>query len=127
MNNLPDFIILDISDIIQDCEEQLSQSWIFTVDIEFVLQNLFNCFIDVQNTDNSLSQFYNWLRVEGLEVKSENTTLQIDFVIHVIKETANSILNKLIEYGYYDYEFFPYRFKSKLSDSNITLVRCDYT
>lgn len=123
MTNSPDILILGIEDIIQDCEEQLSQSWIFTIDIEFILQNLFNCFIDVQNTSNNLNQFYSWLKLEGLELKADHTPLQVEFVLHVIHSTAQNILAVLIEHGYYNYEYFPYEFKRILTGKAIVLTK----
>lgn len=128
MKTIPDFVILDISSIIQDCREQLSQSWIYTVDVEFILQNLFNVFIDVQNTESNLETFYIWLKNEGLETKTENTKLQTEFILHVVKDTAQKILTELIELGYYTYEYFPYDFKRILFEDSVLLSRnLDYS
>lgn len=123
MNKIPDYIILDISSIIQDCREQLSQSWIYTVDIEFILQNLFDAFIDVQNTEQNLDLCMHWLKHEGLETKADNTLLQTEFILHVVKVSAQKILDELISIGYYTYEYFPYEFKGILSGDAVLLSR----
>lgn len=123
MNRIPDFVILNIEQIVHDCVEQLTQSWIFTVDVEFILQNLFQCFIDVQNSSSSLKQFLHWLQVEGLEVKSDNTPLQVEFVLHVVEQTGLNILDVLTEYGYHTFEYFPYEFKKINRDNSVILSR----
>lgn len=123
MKNIPDVVILNIHEIVREFKEQLGQPWIFTVDIEFILQNLFSSFIDVQNSADNLKKFLTWLRLEGLEVKSDNTPLQIEFVLHVVEQTGKNILNVLVEHGYHTFEYFPYEFKKINTDDSVTLCR----
>lgn len=124
----PDILILDCSDIIKDCQRLLSESWLFTVDLEFILQYMFNCFVSVNDVENNFNKALYWLRTEGLEIKSDNNELQIEFVLDVINKTMQNILVYLVELGYFEFGTFPYEFKQILPDKTILLTKnCNFT
>lgn len=123
MGPYPNYIILDIKPIILELNNQLNQNWLFTVDAEFVLQIAFSAFTDVVNVENNFNQTLLWFRDQGFELKSENTKLQIDFVLDVIKATMQNIYDDLVTHGYLNNDTFPYRFSRIMPDSSVLLIK----
>lgn len=123
MKNLPEFIILDIKQITTELKQQLEQNWLFTVDIEFVLQIVFTVFEDVANLETNLEETLLWFRGQGFELKAENTNLQLDFVLDVIKATTVNIYDELVIHGYLNNATFPYRFQRILFDGSVYLTK----
>lgn len=123
MKSYPNFIVLDLSKIIKELNMQLEQNWLFTVDAEFVLQIIFTAFTDVANVENNFNQTLLWFRDQGFELKSENTELQLDFVIDVIKATMENIYDELVILGYLNNALFPYRFSRILPDNHVLLTK----
>lgn len=121
--NTPNALILDCSDIIKDCQRLLDESWLFTVDLEFILQNMFNCFVNVQDVESVFNKTLYWLKTEGLEFKSDNTENQISYILDVINKTMQNILSYVISIGYFEFGTFPYEFKELLPDKSILLTK----
>lgn len=123
----PNYIILNIADIVCDLENQLEQSWLFTVDIEFVLENIFISFYDIASNENNFNITLQWFREFGFELKAENNNIQLEFVMEVIRQTMLNIYNNLVENGYLNNESFPYKFGRVLPDRSILVTRLSDT
>jgi hypothetical protein len=119
----PEFLIIDTTAIVCELEEQLNQNWLFTVDVEFVLENIFTSFIMVGAENENFTAMLEWIVDHGFDLKTDNTPLQLEFVIDVIRQTTKNIYNVLLELGYLNNEQFPYKFKRINADKTITVTK----
>lgn len=122
-NVYPEYLIFNFKNIVTELQTQLSQSWLFTVDVEFVLQIIFTAYTDPFNLERNFNHTLCILKDNGFELKSDNTKLQLDFVIDVIKVTMNNIYDELLLHGYLNNEKFPYLFVRLMPDKSILLTK----
>lgn len=134
---LKSHIVIEFPNILAPFTEQLSQSWLFTIDTEALLSILFSVFNYVPDDEpfddrQAIGDVINWLQFEGLMLKSENTFEQEHFVIDVVRQTLSSIEIELLKYGFLtNGNPFEYNFKRLLSPDtalfyqNKTTVRTD--
>ena len=125
--DLPNQLVLDLCEPYRFLSNKLDNTEIFCLDIESIIDSILTILIDVQNNEENIKDYLEWLIYEGLDLKSDIPKEQVQFAIAVIEEAIRKILCVLNILGYSSLKEFPYMFRYIRPDGTTYLSKVPAT
>lgn len=114
-------VILDTGKILQEYRSYLETNWLFTVDLGSLLSIIVSCYYYTGTAHDELEKFINGLDPEFFHAKTENSSLQIEFVKTVVKNLVQDLDEYFTNARLLQYDYFNYEYEGMLPDGSIVL------
>ena len=120
-NATPTKTILDTGPLLKEYRNYLEVNWLFTVDLGSLISIIVSCYYYTGTAHDELEKFINGLDPEFFHVKSDVTSLQVEFVKTVVRNLVQDLDEYFNNARLLQHEYFNHEYDGMLPDGSIVL------